>query len=144
MEGLGVLLQWFAGGSEHDASEYYGRKIKDAQFKKGKPGTINEAGEEDKIILAFEDGVTIKIFDNGRACCEARYMTTDDDITRLIGKTLTGITVKDATDRSVEWVENELCFLEIMTDDGLPVTFATHNEHNGYYGGFGLTIVEGE
>lgn len=144
MLGVGVMLQWLSGGSEHDASEYYGRKIKDAQFKKGKPGTINDAEEEDKIILTFEDGVTIKVFDNGQTCCEARYMTTDDDITRLVGKTLTGITVKDATDRSVEWIESELCFLEIMTDDGLPVTFATHNEHNGYYGGFGLTITEGK
>lgn len=120
-----------SGGSGKDPKEYFGRKIVDADFS------------DDSLVLTFEDGVKIKIFDDGQSCCEARYMRTDDEVSFLKGKTLTGIESKDATSTEDPdgYGEHEVVFLEIQTDQG-SITFSNHNEHNGYYGGFGLSIEE--
>lgn len=64
-------------------------------------------------------------------------MTTDDDVTWLVGKRLVGFEVKNGP--NVEswdsWNTHEQQFLELKTDQG-SITFVTHNSHNGYYGGF--------
>ena len=127
--GVGVMIHQLSGGSEQSADKYYGRKIKSAEFK------------DDKVKLKFDDGVSISIYDDGQSCCESRYMTTDDKIESIVGQTLRGITVKSHEDKESDGEHHEVCFLEISTDKDAFV-FATHVEHNGYYGGFGLTIVE--
>lgn len=126
--GIGTMLFELGGGSDHSASEYYGKKIKTAVFA------------NDSMTLEFEDGVKIAITDQGQSCCEYRYMTCDNDLSTLVGKTLTKIEVKYSWIGG-EYSDHEVAFLEIQTNDNV-VTFATHNEHNGYYGGFGLNISE--
>jgi hypothetical protein len=128
--GMGAMLHQLKGGSPKDASEYYGKIIKRATFG------------DDEVRLEFEDGKKIKVWDDGQSCCESRYMTTDDDIKFLVGKALTDIVVKYVeSSEPNEYTEHEMAFLEFQTKDG-QVVFCTHNEHNGYYGGFGLSIDE--
>jgi len=111
-----------------EIEKYINKKIKLAEF-------VN-----DEIIITFDDDVKIKIIDDGQSCCESRYMTTDDDVSWLNGKIFTGIEIKDAPDiDNNDYNVHEIQFLEINTNEG-SVTFATHNKHNGNYGGFNIKI----
>jgi len=126
--GFGALLHWLGGGSKHDPSEFVGKVISAASLS------------EDALQIAFTDGVKIKIFDNGQSCCESRYMRTDDDVQSLVGHFLRRIESKEGPEEVSEYGDtHEVVFLEIGTDSGF-ITIANHNEHNGYYGGFGLSI----
>jgi hypothetical protein len=125
--GMGAMIHQLSGGSPKSASDYYGRKITAATF------------DNYDVRLTFEDGVTIHIWDNGQSCCESRYISSDDDISKLVGKTLKSIDVKDGSIDD----EHEIAFLEFVTnEDGVVFVAASHNEHNGYYGGFGLSLDE--
>lgn len=128
---MGAMLHMLGGGSENSGDKYYGRKITDAELK------------DDKLDLTFDDGVNISIFDDGQSCCESRHMETSDDVKWLIGKTLKELTIKSADNikNNNDYGDHEVQFLEVMTDQGC-ITFANHNEHNGYYGGFGMNIKE--
>lgn len=129
--GIGAMLHYLKGGSEHSAEEYLGKKISSASL------------EDDRFKITFEDGKKIEIWDDCQSCCEHRYVMTDDDPKRLIGKTLNRIEAKAGPDQKGEYDdEHETCFVEIGTLEGEWVTLVAHNEHNGYYGGFGLTITE--
>ena len=68
-------------------------------------------------------------------------MTTDDDVQSLVGGTLTRIEAKPGPDVDDGGECHETVFVEVGTDRGF-ITIVNHNEHNGYYGGFGLTITE--
>lgn len=127
--GIGAMLHQLGGGTPHGANEYVGRIIETIQM------------EEDSLVIKFTDGVKIKIWDDGQSCCESRYMRTDDDLQSLVGKTLVHIMAKEAPSIENEWGEHEVVFVEVMTNDGF-ITISNHNEHNGYYGGFGLSIDE--
>ena len=95
------------------------------------------------VVLHFTDGTGLELWDDGQSCCESRYMTTDDDLSRLAGETLTDITLTDGpdlnkgTEDSGGWPADphDTQFLNIHTNLGR-VQVVTHNEHNGYYGGF--------
>lgn len=129
--GLGAMLHYLGGGSEHSASEYYGQKI-----------TLAEIADNRLRLALSPSGKTIEIWDDGQSCCEARYMTTDDDTKSLVGGKLIRVEAKDGPDVEGEYGDvHEQVFIEIATDRGF-ITIANHNEHNGYYGGFGLTITE--
>lgn len=123
------MLHYLGGGSKHSADEYYGKTIAAAEIK------------DNRLRIGFGDGKTIEIWDDGQSCCESRYMSTDDDPASLVGQTLTRIETKDAPNLPDEYGEHEQVFIEVGTDKGF-ITIANHNEHNGYYGGFGLTITE--
>lgn len=128
--GMGAMIHYLSGGSKHDPSEYYGQKITSAEIK------------DDALILGLSpSGKTISIWDNGQSCCESRYMRTDDDVQSLVGHELRRIEAKEAPNIDDEYGEHEQVFVEVGTDKGF-ITIANHNEHNGYYGGFGLTITE--
>lgn len=130
--GIGAILHALGGGSEKNASDYYGRVI------------VGAAITDEELTLTFEDGVSIKIYDGGQSCCESRYMTTDDDISSLVGNSLARIEAKDGPDEEDEhdsYGVHETCFVEVGTSGGF-ITLTNHNEHNGYYGGFGLCISE--
>jgi len=129
--GIGAMLHYLSGGSEHNASEFYGRRIVAAALSGNDPNGIE---------LKFDDGTGIRVWDNGQSCCEHRYTTTDDDLSKIVGGVLRRIEAKDAPDVKDEYGEHEQVFVEIGTDECF-VTLVTHNEHNGYYGGFGLTIA---
>ena len=114
-----------------NASKFYGRKITGAVL------------ENNSLKLSFEDGAKTAIWDAGQACCEDRYMTTDDDVQYLVGSRLIRIEEKPGPYEYDDENElTEICFVEVGTDQGF-ITLVTHNVHNGYYGGFDLEIKEG-
>lgn len=128
--GIGAMLHMLGGGSPKNPDDYYGKKILDAKF-------INN-----EILIIFDDGVKIKIWDDVQSCCEYRYITTDDKIESLVGQTLIEIRTKEVADQKTKYDEvHEIVFIEIQGSQSV-VTFCTHNEHNGYYGGFGLSLDE--
>ena len=134
--GIGAMLHYLSGGSANDPKKYEGKKITKAYLD----NDFNDGSGA--MTLEFDDGETIRIWDDGQSCCESRYMTCDDDPKSLIGATLKNIEVVGSKDEEDgDWEVHEQAFLEITTDKG-HIQFATHNEHNGYYGGFGLTITE--
>lgn len=95
----------------------------------------------DKLRIKFLDGTTAKVWDDGQCCCESRYMTTDDDLAEYAGATFLGMEVRDAPDEHTDYGDHEVQFLVVKTDRG-NVSFANHNEHNGYYGGIYLEVKE--
>jgi hypothetical protein len=96
-------------------------------------------GGSGEVHIKFQSGRTLVLLDVGQSCCEHRYLHTDDNLADLIGQTLTSVHVL-STERGGD-AEREDCsdiaFLQIVTDRGR-VVVETHNEHNGYYGGFSL------
>lgn len=128
--GIGAMLHLLGGGSEHNPEEFYGRTITRAEIK------------DNNLEIDFESHPGISIWDNGQSCCEERYMSTDDDLNSLVGHKLVRIEAKDGPTSVGEYGdEHEQVFVEVGTDIGF-ITIVNHNEHNGYYGGFGLTITE--
>lgn len=127
--GMGAMLHMLGGGSEKNGSDYYGCTITKAEI------------DSERMLLEFDGNTTIKIFDNGQSCCENRYITCDDDVQCLVGGKLTKIEVSNAPDEEGEYGIHEKAFIEVATDKD-HIKFCTHNEHNGYYGGFGLSISE--
>lgn len=122
------MIHHLSGGSKESADKYYGREIVDAQFK------------DDALTLTFSDGVKIKLTDEGQSCCESRYMTCDDKASDLIGGHLREISLRHS-EIEEEYGAHEICFVKVETEKG-HITIETHNEHNGYYGGFGLNLQE--
>lgn len=92
-------------------------------------------GEDDALHLTMDDGTRICIYDGGQSCCESRYMRTDDNLSNFIGAKLLDAELKPAANLPAEYGEHEIAFLDIKTDKGV-FQLVTHNEHNGYYGGF--------
>lgn len=131
--GMGAMIHYLSGGSKHSADEYYGQTVLDAALV------------ENRLRLKLDSGKTIEIWDDGQSCCESRFMTTDDDPAYIRGGKLIKIETKNGPDEGDEAGEygecHETCFIEIGTDKGF-ITLTNHNKHNGYYGGFGLTITE--
>lgn len=127
--GIGAMLHYFGGGSKHSASEYYGRTICGAEII------------DNRLRLTLDGGKEIEIWDDGQSCCESRYMTCDDDLKSLLGHKITRIETKAGPNTDAEYDVHEQVFVEVGTDKNF-ITIANHNEHNGYYGGFGLTITE--
>jgi len=131
--GFGVMIRMLSGdrGGECFLSAV-GKRIKAIEV------------DDDELRLAFEDGSRIKLFDDGQSCCERRYMTCDDDLSYYIGAQLLDAEIKDAPDEEDEYGEvHEVQFLEVKTSKG-SFTVASHNEHNGYYGGFWIKAAEME
>jgi hypothetical protein len=123
------MLHFLGGGSDEDPAKYYGRKIIEAGIN------------DERLLLKFEDGVSIKVWDDGQSCCEHRYITCDDNVQDLVGGILTKIESKEGDSKEEDYETHEWCFVDIVTDKAT-ITMCTHNEHNGYYGGFGLLVTE--
>jgi len=123
--GLGVMINMLGGNS--DTVEAIQSMI-DKEL-------VELRLENDELFLSAVDGSKIKIWDDGQSCCESRYMQTDDNLPDYIGGIFLGAEIKEAPSVETEYGDHEIQFLEIKTSKG-SVTFATHNEHNGYYGGF--------
>ena len=126
--GLGVMINMLGGGSPHEPKEYIGKTIKEAKF-------------ETDIFITFTDGIKIRISDEGQSCCEHRYITTDDEVSSLNGGVLVSIDLQDGDGIEKDYDVHDTMFLKIQTDKTC-ATFVTHNEHNGYYGGFSIYINE--
>ena len=129
MIGIGSMLHYLGGGSENSPEKYYGLIIEKAKI------------EEEELRIDFSNGVKISLWDNGQNCCESRYMTCDDNPNDLVGSKLVKIEVKEIQENDDEYCCHEVAFITIQSDK-TSITLCTHNEHNGYYGGFGFTITE--
>jgi hypothetical protein len=92
--------------------------------------------KEDELLFTFADESQLGIWDGGRSCCESRYMTTDDTLQDFVGATFDKVELRDAETQKDEYGDpHEIQFLLVTTRKGV-FTVETHNEHNGYYGGF--------
>jgi hypothetical protein len=106
---------------------YLGKKIEEVDLE-----------EELGLVFTMEGGTRFCISDAGQTCCEARYMTTDDDLESFRGDLLLGVEIKPSTEEVDTGCPNDyhdIEFLEVQTDK-CSFTVATHDEHNGFYGGF--------
>ena len=93
------------------------------------------AWSENSLVISFDNG-TLTVWDNGQSCCEHRYMIIDDDLKPFIGAKFLGIEAKAGpSDDKEDGDVHEIQFLDVKTNKGV-FQAATHNEHNGYYGGF--------
>lgn len=109
-------------------------------FKAGVGKTIADVTlDNESLTLRFTDGSGICFYDNGQSCCESRYMRTDDNLKDFIGATFDNAAIKDAPSIPHEYGDHEVQFLEIQTSKG-HLTMSSHNEHNGYYGGFSIVV----
>jgi hypothetical protein len=100
---------------------------------------VNLNTKDDRIEIDLNGGNRVILLDRGQSCCERRYITTDDDLSTMIGSTFQGAETTGYEEREAEYDDvHEVTFLLVHTSVGT-YTFETHNEHNGYYGGF---IVE--
>ena len=124
--GVGVLIGML-GGNADSVAAFTGAV--------GKTIAGLTLGEDDALHFVFDDGSKMKLYDDGQSCCENRYMRTDDNLADYVGAKLLGATIKEAPSIEAEYDEHEVQFLEVQTDRGV-FTMASHNEHNGYYGGF--------
>lgn len=107
---------------------------------------ITDARQDGEALnLTFSEGGLLTIRDDGQSCCENRYMTTDDDLPSFVGAKLVGFDEAEGPDVKEEPDEDgysyndphETMFVRLHTTAGT-ITLVTHNEHNGYYGGFSV------
>jgi hypothetical protein len=135
--GLGVMINYLRGNEEtvkaHRAAQ--GKIIKSITLKEG-GGNGDGAAE-----IRFEDGTGISIEDHGRSCCESRFITTDDDLPSFTGATFVEVELAEMPELpDGEYGDcKEQIAVRVNTTKGT-ATFVTHNEHNGYYGGFSMEI----
>ncbi len=96
----------------------------------------------DRLVIAFDSKDSLSLFDSGQSCCENRYLTCGDldNAEYYKGATLVGIELRDAPAAENEYDIHEVQFLLVTTSKGV-ITAETHNEHNGYYGGFAVEAV---
>lgn len=129
--GFGVMIGYLSGNEE---------TVK-AHLKAQGKIILNISFSEKALNLFFGDGTGIKIWDDGQSCCERRYMTTNDDVKAFIGSKFLNAELRKAPELDDEYGVHEVQFLLINTDRGT-FTIETHNEHNGYYGGFWIVIED--
>jgi hypothetical protein len=94
------------------------------------------AGDAGEFYLRFTDGTGVRIWDGGQSCCEHRYLTCDDNLDHLRGMVLRDLNYREGLVRDEGGDVHEIGFVDIVYDAGQSVVLTTHNEHNGYYGGF--------
>lgn len=95
---------------------------------------------DNHLHIIFEDGSELNFYDDGQSCCEYRYFTSDgDDLSEFIGAKYVEAFLKDAPNVEEVYDVHEVCFLEVRTSRG-SITVSAHNEHDGGYGGFGITV----
>lgn len=118
-----MIDQLFGSGEKYKAiNESIGKFIQTIDLK------------DNALIMSFTDGTAIRIWDDGQDCCERRYMTCDDPLHSFCNVQFLGAEIRDGGTRPDGEV-HEVQFLIIKTGMGC-FTCETHNEHNGYYGGF--------
>lgn len=93
---------------------------------------------DDCLSFRFDDDTSLHPRDMGQSCCESRYMTCEDDLSRFIGGRLLDLTLSDAPTQDGDLdSQHDIQFLHVATSNGT-FSVSNHNEHNGYYGGFSL------
>jgi hypothetical protein len=129
--GMGVMIRQLCGDG--------GKSLHAYELIKGQTITSIRL-VENEILLSLPNEKKVKITDEGQSCCEHRYITTDDDLPYYDGAVLHEVELGEYKSEDSEYDDShDIQFLELRTSKGV-VTFATHNEHNGYYGGFAITL----
>ena len=127
--GIGVMLSLMKGND---------REMKLLQLAQNKT-IVDLKIEDNELRLFFAEG-GIAFFDDGQSCCEYRHMHTDDDLDYYKGSEYLGAEIKTGPDEEDKFGGlKESQFLEIKTNRGSFVV-VNYNEHNGYYGGFALSV----
>lgn len=131
--GMGVMLGMLGGNDEtvESIKTSLGKIISNVKVESASRG-------EDSLEITFTDESVLRLWDGGQSCCEHRYMICDDNLDYFVGATLTDVGISQADSPTPEdeyGEEHEIQFLDVTTNKGL-IQVATHNEHNGYYGGF--------
>lgn len=128
--GLGVMIQMLGGAREETA-----RAVQNALGKRIAYVMLHA----DYLLLVFADATALKFWDGGQSCCESRWMTCDDapEFDRYIGSTFIGADIVEGGNIGEGYGEHETQFLNVRTTKGV-IQAVTHNEHNGYYGGFSV------
>jgi len=140
--GMGVMLKQLSGN--HETVDSYhksiGKTIKHIELSPPQ-GEKWDDEAQDTLKVTFDDGSMLTVFDAGQSCCESRYMRTDDKFEDFIGANLVSMELKQAPNITSDddYGDHEVQFLELMTSKGA-LTMASHNEHNGYYGGFAIEL----
>lgn len=100
--------------------------------------------KDDALHLVFETGEHFAWSDAGQSCCERRYMTCDDDLASFTGDTFISWVLETVPENKLEDYSDvhEIQFLKLQFKSGNVITACTHNEHNGYYGGFAVQVCE--
>lgn len=131
--GLGVLIHTLAGTGHgvEVMQRAVGQTIAAVEMRH--EGTGHD--EADLIWFRMADGLELAFWDDGQSCCEQRYMTCDDDLSTFVGAKLVDVEVADGSSTEDDWESHDTQFLRLHTDAGV-IVVCTHNEHNGYYGGF--------
>ena len=108
-----------------------GKKIKDLHLK------------DNTLVFIFSDntGITFRD-DGGETRCETRYMSTDDDLSYYSGANFIGANLRKAPKIKGEII-HEVQFLAIFTSKG-EFVMVNHAIHEGYYGGFAITVSKEE
>jgi hypothetical protein len=92
--------------------------------------------QDDVLSIRFVGGGALRIWDDGQSCCENRYMTTDDELDTFVGAKVVNLEEVAGPDQEGSYGDShEQMFVKLQTTAGT-ITMVTHNEHNGYYGGF--------
>ncbi len=98
--------------------------------------------DDNELKITFSDGSKISLVDDGQSCCEHRYMVCDDDLATFIDADTQAAGEVAPKEGEDNWGQtHEIEFLHVKTSKG-DITVANHNEHNGYYGGFSLIILQ--
>lgn len=102
---------------------------------------IDEICMKDYIFtIKFTDGSRLEFKDVGQSCCERRYMTCDDNVDEFRNSIFNGASIRNGDGLDTESSDfHDIEFILIHTNNG-DITVANHNEHNGYYGGFNITV----
>ncbi len=126
--GMGVMLNMMFNNTDLDLSEIIGKTIQSIELA------------DDVINVKFDGDKTLELYDSGQSCCESRWITSDADLPYYSGAKFLSMEIREGPDMSGEdsYGEHEAQFLVLITDKG-NVDFVTHNEHNGWYGGFSIT-----
>ena len=137
--GIGVMIPLLFGDNTETLAVLGAAQGKTVSNVAIDPGYNHDDGG---LVIDFIDGTGIVLFDDGRSCCENRYVHTDDDLTTFAGAVFNGCEIREAEPiEDDDYGVHEIQFLLVHTSLGV-VTVETHNEHNGYYGGFYLRARE--
>lgn len=139
--GLGVMLSSLNRDRLNQSSgalaetEHKGKKITNLRLV-----SDDQNYDADYLSVVLDSNTELRLYDDGQSCCEHRYMHTDDSLDDFIGAEFIDVEVRGASDVEDKYGTHEVQFLLINTNIGT-FTVETHNEHNGYYGGFAIRAI---
>lgn len=113
--------------------------MKEADYASAMGRTISKVSiVNNALVIVFDCESKLSIWDGGQECCESRYMDTDDDLNFYVGSIFLGVDISEVEYKDTKSDDyHDQVFVRILTTRG-DFTLVTHNEHNGYYGGFDL------